>query len=214
MLVNEIFPPVQTIDEVLDEDFKSVRDRVLGAAVAGSMAMGIGAAGSAMNQTKQDAPLSVTYELPDDDANQTTKGLTQDEKFLALTIWGEARQGGAEGMRAVAHVILNRLHSDRDFGNSVRQVVRNRKAFSCWNPGDPNRDLMLHIGKLDHDSTDYKMWKIAQKIAKKIMHGHDKDPTGGSLFYHTQSISPEWAEGQTPVASIGGHLFYRTDAKA
>jgi N-acetylmuramoyl-L-alanine amidase len=216
MLVSEIFQPVPTIDEVLDEDFRSVRDRMLGAAVAGSMAMGIGAAGSAMNQARQNAPLSVSYEVGDDadSADLTAGKMTQDEKFLALTIWGEARNSGKAGMRAVAHVILNRLNSDRSFGDSIRGVVRDRKAFSCWNKGDPNRELMMNIGKLDKDGEDYKMWKAAQKIAKKIMRGRDKDPTHGALFYHTDNITPTWADGQQVVANIGGHLFYKTDAKA
>jgi RNA-splicing ligase RtcB len=71
MLVSEIFSPVQTVDEVLDEDFKSVRDRVLGAAVAGSMAMGIAGVGHSMNQARADQgnQSSVTYELPDPDSD-------------------------------------------------------------------------------------------------------------------------------------------------
>jgi spore germination cell wall hydrolase CwlJ-like protein len=217
MRLHEVFAPIPPIEEVLEEDFRSVRDRMLGAAVAGSMAMGIGAAGSAMNHAKQDAGSSVSYELPDaDDTDDTTaaKGMSQDEKFLALTIWGEARNGGKDGMRAVAHVILNRMNSKRDFGDSVREVVRNRKAFSCWNRGDPNRDLMMNIGKLDKHGEDYKMWKAAQKIAKKVMRGHDKDPTHGSLFYHTAGVDPSWNDGQNPVAKIAGHLFYKNDAKA
>ena len=219
MRYHEIFPAIQPYDEALDEDFQSVRDRMLGAAVAGSMAMGIGAVGHAMNQkrTDQGDEMGISYEVPDAepaaDAGDHHK-MTQDEKFLALTIWGEARNGGKDAMRAVAHVILNRVNSDRAFGNDVREVVRDRKAFSCWNKGDPNRELMMNIGKLDKDGTDYDMWQAAKKIAKQVMRGHDEDPTQGSLFYHTTGVTPAWSIGQHAVAEIGGHLFYKTDAKA
>jgi N-acetylmuramoyl-L-alanine amidase len=221
MLVSEIFQPVPSIDEVLDEDFKSTRDRVLGAAVAGSMAMGIAGVGHAMNQARADQQnqSSVTYELPDPDSDAESgdahhSKMSQDEKFLALTIWGEARSGGKNAMRAVAHVILNRVNSARSFGNDVREVVRDRKAFSCWNKSDPNRELMMNIGQLDKDSEDYKMWQTAKKIAKRVVRGHDKDPTNGALFYHTDNVKPTWSAGQQVIADIGGHLFYKTDAKA
>jgi len=34
------------------------------------------------------------------------------------------------------------------------------------------------------------------------------DPTSGATHYHTTAIAPYWAEGHTPVVTIGNHAFY------
>jgi hypothetical protein len=35
------------------------------------------------------------------------------------------------------------------------------------------------------------------------------DPTKGASHYRTPDVSPDWSAGRTPVATIGGHLFYK-----
>lgn len=213
MRINEVFDTIPPIEQVIEEDWKSTRDRMLGAAVAGSMAMGIGAIGAAQNSVGQDTEVSTTVPLGPPTAPGKELG-SDAEKFLALTMWGEARNQGEEGMRAVGHVILNRLASERNFGDDVREVTRKNKAFSCWNQGDPNRKLMLNIGKLDKALPDYAMWQKAQQLAKQLLSGTDTDPTNGALFYHTDGVDPNWNDGQEIVSDFGSHKFYKTDAKA
>lgn len=138
----------------------------------------------------------------------------EDLKLLALTMWGEARGDGPEAMRAVGHVIINRMKSER-FGDSVKDVVWKRKAFSCWNPNDPNRQAMGNIARLPKDSVDRQRWGEALEIAKQIMSGRSTDITNGALFYHTKQISPYWVEDDAePTAMIANHVFYDKDKKA
>ena len=59
--------------------------------------------------------------------------------LLAATTWAEARSEGEEGMRAVAHVIVNRVGPR--FGEDISTVVLAPKQFSSWNLHDPNRPL-------------------------------------------------------------------------
>lgn len=140
------------------------------------------------------------------------EGSKEATTLLALTIWGEARSHGAEGMEAVGHVIMNRVESERNFGDNVKEVVWKRKHFSCWNPTDPNREAMKKIAQLEKGTLDYKRWEQAKQIAAKLMAGQLRDTTHGALFYHTDYIKkPDWAQGQKAVAQIANHVFYKKD---
>lgn len=157
--------------------------------------------------------------LTDEPARPKKKLSKQDEaiRLLALTIWGEARSDGPSAMRAVAHVIINRMESERNFGNTIKDVVWKRKHFSCWNEGDPNREAMKRIPKLSEEHPSKQRWYEAVRIASNIIKGRDnQDPTNGALFYHTKGMGmPYWVTPDIkPVAQIGSHLFYQNDAKA
>jgi spore germination cell wall hydrolase CwlJ-like protein len=133
-----------------------------------------------------------------------------DAHWMALTMWGEARGDGEDGMRAVGHVIENRRRAGAPQGRFVTETVSEAYQFSCWNPGDPNRRAMLDVDRLPADSYDARMWRLARQVAGDILAGRSQDPTGGALFYHTLAVAPAWSDG-VPVASrIGRHLFFRT----
>jgi spore germination cell wall hydrolase CwlJ-like protein len=132
-----------------------------------------------------------------------------DAHWMALTMWGEARSGGEEAMRAVGHVIDNRRRSGAH-GTYATETVSEAWQFSCWNKGDPNYAAMLNIDSLRPGSGDEAMWLAAKRIAAEILSGRSADPTGGALFYHTAAVAPRWSAGIAPVSVIGGHLFFRT----
>jgi N-acetylmuramoyl-L-alanine amidase len=132
-----------------------------------------------------------------------------DAHWMALTMWGEARSGGEEAMRAVGHVIDNRRRSGAH-GTYATETVSEAWQFSCWNKGDPNYAAMMNVDALRPDSEDQLMWLTAKRVAEEILSGQSADPTGGALFYHTAAVSPRWSAGLAPVSVIGGHLFFRT----
>ena len=132
-----------------------------------------------------------------------------DAHWMALTMWGEARGSGEEGMRAVGHVIANRRASGRH-GAYATDTVSEAYQFSCWNRGDPNLAAMQNVEALPHASRDYQLWLAAKRIAGEILAGRSQDPTGGALFYHADYVAPRWAAGEPVVAHIGRHLFYPT----
>ncbi|HEX8580518.1 MAG TPA: cell wall hydrolase [Allosphingosinicella sp.] len=130
-----------------------------------------------------------------------------DAHWMALTVWGEARNQGEEGMRAVAHVIANRWKA-KSHGAYVTDTVSAAWQFSCWNKNDPNRAMMLAIEDLSEGSASHTQWLTAKRIAAEVLAGRSIDPTGGALFYHTTAVAPAWSRGVAPVTQIGDHLFF------
>lgn len=130
-----------------------------------------------------------------------------DAHWMALTMWGEARGSGEEGMRAVGHVIDNRRRAG---GRYVTDTVSEAYQFSCWNAGDPNLHAMQAIDDLPRGSEGYRAWLAARRIADEILSGRSVDPTEGALFYHASYVAPRWSRGVPPVARIGNHLFFLT----
>ena len=136
-----------------------------------------------------------------------------DARWMALTMWGEARGGGEEAMRAVGHVIDNRRRAGLH-GAYVTDTVSRAFQFSCWNPGDPNLDAMMNVDSLPAESADHRRWLVAKALAEEILAGRSGDPTGGALFYHTIDVAPAWSRGVEPERRIGDHLFFVTAAGA
>ncbi|MFL6844047.1 MAG: cell wall hydrolase [Allosphingosinicella sp.] len=130
-----------------------------------------------------------------------------DAHWMALTMWGEARSGGEEAMRAVGHVIDNRRKLGTH-GRYATETVSEAWQFSCWNRNDPNYRAMLDIDRLRPGSRDQAMWVTARRLAEEILAGRSVDPTGGALFYHTTAVAPRWSAGVAPTRLIGGHLFF------
>jgi hypothetical protein len=128
-------------------------------------------------------------------------------RLLAATAWGEARSEGEDGMRAVAHVMVNRI-GDR-FGEDLTTVVLSPKQFSVWNRGDPNRRLVQGlVANPDRYTAGDAQWETAQRVAREVLSGQSVDPTGGALFYHTRAIRPRWSRQGVGRQEIGAHVFY------
>ncbi len=134
--------------------------------------------------------------------------VNEDEvRLLSATVWGEARSEGEAGMRAVAHVMVNRI--GERFGEDLATVILAPKQFSVWNRGDPNRRLVLGLVRdPDRYVTDAAQWEAAQRIAREVLSGQSVDPTGGALFYHTRAVRPRWARYGVGRQTIGAHIFY------
>ena len=126
---------------------------------------------------------------------------------LARTLWGEARGEGAQGMEAVANVILNREKIARAkgkfwWGNNIIQICQKPYQFSCWNRSDPNFRKLQEV-----DGSDL-YFATAFRIANRAVLGVLDDITLGATHYHADYITPYWAKGKEPIAIIGSHKFY------
>lgn len=124
---------------------------------------------------------------------------------LARTLWGEARGDVSEGRVAIAWVVTNRVARDSWYGNTVEEVCRYPKQFSCWNNGDPNLPKLLAVTATD------PVLRECLDIAAAAVNGAlgGPDPTAGSTHYHApMNPVPKWARGHVAVAIIGKHLFY------
>lgn len=132
--------------------------------------------------------------------------MTQDqEKYLAKTIWGEARGEGPTGMQAVANVVMNRVKKGGWYGASVKDVVLKPWQFSVWNAKDPNRALLDIVSDATLNASG------ATSIAKAAIDGYLTDITYGATEYHNKNITPDWNWSKLEkTVTIGNHVFYRS----
>lgn len=121
---------------------------------------------------------------------------------LTAAVYYEAASEGAEGMRAVAQVVLNRVRHPA-YPHSVCGVVfqgSERKtgcqfSFTC-------------DGALAR-APSRSGWALAQAVAGAALGGFVYRPVGWSTHYHTDWVVPYWASSLVKTAVVGSHIFYR-----
>lgn len=121
-----------------------------------------------------------------------------EEEVFAKTIDGEAGNQGQDGQTAVAAVVMNRVNLKWQGETTARGVCLHHKQFSCWLPGADRDRIMTSLNPQ------------CLYIAKVALAGAMNDPTNGADSYIVRGTPCYWAEGLTPVASIGAHDFYIT----
>ena len=144
-------------------------------------------------------------------ANNDT-ALTYDQKIIAMTILGEARNQGEAGMYAVACVIQKRATNR---GISARAVCKQDSQFSCWNKNDPNRAKLPGLLNSNNKQAQYAK-RLALNISKL-----QTTFVNNADHYCTLSTKPYWGYKTItknnkkikieikPVKIIGHHKFYK-----
>lgn len=148
-------------------------------------------------------------------ANLRDFGHLSDEEIMALTIYAEARGEILGGKLAVGTVILNRVkHRDWD-GKNVRDVCLLAKQFSCYNPDDAQRPILV---KLASDMAGNVELKDCMAIAIGLLKGNirqDKDLVKNKCCqYLNPKTAPEARErwiraGMKSIKIIGNHEFFK-----
>lgn len=105
---------------------------------------------------------------------------------VASVVYAEARGETEKGLRAVAHVILNRAEEQN---KPICQVARQRGQFAkgLYRPKDPN-------------------WQLA----KKLILNPGRDITNGATYFHNQRVRPYWIRSLKVSFKYNKHTFYRT----
>ena len=124
--------------------------------------------------------------------------MTAEILVIALTILGEARGEGFEGMAGVASVIQTRAIERKQ---TASQVCLAPKQFSFWNGGVSEAKKQ----ELLKNPQAYNAIRLAKLVAEKRM----PDVVNGANHYHTFQVSPKWSRGERVVATIRNHKFYR-----
>ena len=127
-----------------------------------------------------------------------TNPMTAELFIVALTILGEARGEGMEGMAGVASVIQTRMIERKQ---SASQVCLSPKQFSFWNGGvsESSKRKLLATPQ----------GKNALYLADLVVHKQLQSIVKGANHYHAISVAPKWARDARLVATIRNHKFYK-----
>lgn len=109
----------------------------------------------------------------------------------------------AEGERAVAQVVLNRVHHPA-FPKTVCGVVFQGAArrtgcqftFTC-------------DGSMDRRVPSPSAWARARAVATAALGGAVYAPVGLATHYHADWVVPYWSARLDKIAAVGPHIFYR-----
>ena len=122
---------------------------------------------------------------------------------LAQTVYYEARSESDAGQRAVAQVVLNRVHHPA-YPASVCGVVYQgplKKGGGCQFTFTCDGSLGIRPAG--------PAWERARRIAAEALAGSVFAPVGHATNYHTVNVFPRWAPSLIKSAVIGNHIFYR-----
>ena len=136
--------------------------------------------------------------------------------LLALTGWREAAIDGPEGMRAVMHVIRNRVD---DWKQEWDHVITGRNQFAAISvKGDP---MTVRWPRAD-DPLWHQAWELANRIFYRLDGQPDDpglcDPTGHALYYaNLETATSGWfrrniverPDEHPQVMKIGHHVFFK-----
>ena len=127
---------------------------------------------------------------------------TQALTCLASAVYYEAGNQDADGQRAVAQVVLNRVRHPA-FPGTVCGVVYEGSTrptgcqftFTCDNSLDRQPEA--------------EGWRRATEVAEAALSGSVYAPVGWATHYHADYVVPVWASTMAKNAVVGAHLFYR-----
>lgn len=145
-----------------------------------------------------------------------------DLELVALTLWGEIRNGTDADITAVANVIKNRRESGR-WGRTYRTVCLFPAQFSCWAPvggalNKRNFELLLAQARTLRGPVEHVSPKLHEllRYAKAIDRGDLPTNVGTSTHYMTKALferkPPKWAVGRQPDFTVGPHVFFENVA--
>ncbi len=121
---------------------------------------------------------------------------------LASAVYYEAGNQDADGERAVAQVVLNRVRHPA-FPASVCGVVYegSTRTTGC-------QFTFTCDGSL-YRQPDANGWRRAYEVAEAALSGYVYAPVGYATHYHADYVVPYWASTLAKNAIVGAHIFYR-----
>lgn len=139
--------------------------------------------------------------------------ILEDILIAARTVRGEAGGESYAGMKAVAHVLINRWKSTTGQwakDDTLATTCLRHYQFTSWNKGDPNFERITTVG-VELDNFRLCLRAVLEALDEKDF----QDLTRGSRHYHTNDPPsphaewpPGWAKGHKPVYRVGNHVFY------
>lgn len=126
-----------------------------------------------------------------------------DKTFLALVAWREATEDGREAMRAVAHVVANRVKAWEQ--SWINVIIKPEQFSSITILGDPQ------TVRFPSELELVNLWALIDSI----YNGTDPDNTNGALYYANEAlVTSGWYKEhiiESPdhpvLATIGRQVF-------
>jgi hypothetical protein len=120
-------------------------------------------------------------------------------RCLTYAIYYEAGNQSADGQRAVAQVVLNRVRNP-DFPRTVCGVVfQGARAKGC-------QFTFACDGSMARRPAA-GAWKQAETVAEDALAGTVMPKVGEATYYHADYVYPNWSS-LSKTAKIGAHIFY------
>ena len=121
---------------------------------------------------------------------------------LTQAVYYEAAGEGTDGGRAVAQVVLNRMHHP-GYPASVCGVVYQGadRTTGCQFTFTCDGSLLR--------APVAALWTRSRKIAEDALAGKVFAPIGHATHYHADYVLPYWADSLDKTVQIGRHIFYR-----
>ena len=134
-----------------------------------------------------------------------------DAAILALTLYAEAGDRPLRAIEALAALVMNRHRSGQGhWGQGITGICRAPFQFPCWNTRHPHH-ARLRAAAPGGVAAHSAQMELCHRVALRALAGALPDPTGGATHMHADDSQPSWSIGRTPVAEIGGLLFYRPE---
>lgn|GEM_PF-1297902 len=147
-------------------------------------------------QRRDDAARGFILKVEGDDRGRAVE-------CLAQAVYYEAASEGADGQRAVAQVVLNRLRH-RGYPSSICGVVyqgSERVMLGCQFTFTCDGSLLRR--------PNVAMFAAARRIAIEALAGRVYAPVGHATNYHADYVLPYWAASLDKQVQVGRHIFYR-----
>ena len=149
------------------------------------------------------------------DANLKDFGHLNDDEIMALTIWAESRGEPLPGKVAVGTVILNRVRLRQWDGNTIMEVCLWPKQFSCSNPDDKQRTVLVDFAEdrefsFEHSASLKDCYVLAQGLINGVIRKDEDIWQSKCCQYLTTAAKQHcnWWKSMRFVKKIGNHEFY------
>ena len=127
---------------------------------------------------------------------------SRDVDCLTQAVYYEARGEGADGMKAVAQVVLNRVRHPA-FPKTICGVVFQGAARSS------GCQFSFTCSGVMRGRVNASAWNRARAVASGALSGSVFARVGSATHFHTTSVAPGWRSSLVQVSQVGSHLFYR-----
>ena len=144
----------------------------------------------------------------------------EENKLLALVLYGESRGESWQGKIAVLNIVRNRVIETPKYSDKIiidisgggclyHAVMLKKWQFSCLNFEDSNRYL------LESFADNWELAISKHPILSMIyflccIKDHLKDNTDGANHYFTVNIKPpSWSKQMINTTTIGNHIFFK-----